>query len=1242
MNTTLMIEQGKEYWLNELQLPLPGFYLYTDGPAHLQHQDFDRMAIPLRIETGKIQRFREAYNIKSWMLTSYAVFLYRMTHDSDLLIGVNNEKGNLLPLRVSISENDSFARLYEQISAKMEQIEASILSLSDIEGFIGQPLHLRTIYGRNGNGYAYGESGLNWVVQEEERDQWTLYVSYAQPLFKEETIEKFSRHFELLAAAALEHQEMPVSRLPMLTEEDRNAYATLNDTKMELPEDPTLVAMFAAVVEKYPKRIALSSGQEQITYEQLDRQSNQISHMLIAKGLRKGQFVSIFMKRGLDTIISMLGVLKAGGAYIPLDPSHPDERNAYIIEDTASNIILTHPDFTAKLNGLLAQVQTKPEYFCLDDHVDSYPAEACGVGVTGDDLAYIIYTSGSTGKPKGALIAHQGVVNLALANRENLQMSEQDIILQYSTFSFDASVYDIFGSLACGSRLHLLSDEQRFSIDAFTEAVADTNATRVAILPTVFFNQLAAYLPMEDTHKYRNIKTIVVGGEALAGETVRMFRKKLPIPIVNLYGPTETTVVATGHVVDYPISEDLATVYIGTPFANYELYIVNEHDELCPTCVTGELLICSVGVAKGYLNQPEKTREAFIPDPIMPESGKQYYRSGDLVRLLPNGQVEYRGRKDSQVKIRGFRIEIGEIEDNLAKHECVKDIAVIPRTDEDGSKMLAAFYTSHDGQAVPAKELVQFLSRKVPSYMVPKYICFVEEMPLSPTGKIDRKKLAIYDLSMEAEEDNSRYEAPVNDTQRDIGAAWEKALGQTKIGIHDDFFDIGGYSLKILEILVLLKPRYPQLKINDFFVFPTIAKLSERVAELSSQDILVDPLVERDLPIQDLAEYPISFPVNHASEQTVYTQQHILLTGATGYLGSHLLHELLYQSTATVYCLVRPSKLMEPYIRLEQVMTGYFGEDIKSRMDKRVIAIQGDLEQESLGLGAEDLALIEARIDSIIHCGAEVKHFGDAGYFARVNVESTDRLLALAQKKPNTRFHFISTLGIPEDLALGGQWEAIVAGAGYEESSIENVYTNSKLEAEKLVIKAGKERGIPAAVYRVGNLSCHSENGIFQKNIDNNAFYRMLKAMVLLKKAPSVKWQVDITPINYAGEAITALLLQQETVGRVFHICNPVAIPYEDMVEHFKDYGYDIALMDWKEYEEWLLDPQQPKNKEGLELAMAQFEGDGAKNSVYRYTCPQTSEFLRNTGVKCALPDKPFFEKMMDYAAGIGYFVKPE
>ncbi|MWV42875.1 amino acid adenylation domain-containing protein [Paenibacillus sp. HJL G12] len=1231
MNTTMMIAQSRDYWTKELQLPLPGFHLYTDHPAHTAELDILQATYTLDIRPANGQEPDNA-----WLLSAYAALLYQLSQDKDLLIGVKNRRGNLLPMRITMSGTDAFEQLYEQIKDKLNRVEDSLESLADIEKITGQPLSLKTVYGKD---HSHKDSWINWSVYKEGSD-WKLKISYSKRLFEESTIHKFKQHFQQLIYAAMENMGTPISALTILTDDDQEAYAKLNDTNRKLTDDETIVAMLDSVVSKYSERIALSYYEDQLSYGQLDRLSNQIAHMLISKGLRKGQFVSLFLDRGLDTIVCLLGIMKAGGAYVPLDPAHPDDRNAYIISDTKSHLIMTQEKYISKLSALLDNFETKPQLLLLDSKLEGYSEDSCNVDIEPDDLAYVIYTSGSTGKPKGALIGHQGVVNLAKATQENLGLTEQDYILQYSTFSFDASVYDLFSSLASGARLHLLTDEQRFSIDSFTDAVENTEATHVALLPTVFFNQLAAYLPENAREIYRNIQSIVVGGEALTGETARLFQKKLQVPVINLYGPTEITAVATAHKIDYIVPDELSTVYIGRPMANYELYVVNENNQLCPTCVTGELLISSIGVAKGYLNQPEKTKEVFISDPINQASGKKFYRTGDMVRLLPNGEVEYRGRKDSQVKIRGFRIEIGEIEDNLAKHEGVKDVAVIPVTEDDGTKMLAGFYTSSDGQATSSKELVQFLSKKVPSYMVPKYMCFLKEMPLSPTGKIDRKKLATYELTHE--EVDSDYIAPVTDLQRQVSEAWEKALSQPRISIHDDFFEIGGYSLKILEILVVLKPSYPQLKINDFFVYPTIAKLSERIEELAQEASISQQSEDVDGPIQDLSEYPLSFSSPLDSSKRVFSQKNILLTGATGYLGSHLLYELLRRSEATIYCLVRPNGALEPYARLEQTMSGYFGEKVPQLMANRVVAVQGDLEQEHLGFSEEVRAIVESHVDSIIHCGAEVKHFGDSEYFARVNIESTNRLLELAKSKPDMRFHFISTLGIPEELALNGQWESIVKGTGYESAFVENVYTNSKLEAEKLVVRAGEEHGIAASVYRVGNLSCHSGNGVFQRNIDNNAFYRMLKAMLLLKNAPSVQWEVDITPIDYASESITALALQDATVGRVFHICNPVAIPYEQMIRHFVSYGYEITLQDWNDYEAWLFDTQYNKDQTGLELAMAQLEGDGAKNSIYRFACPQTNQFLENTGVKCADLDESFFKHMIDYAVSIGYFTKPE
>ncbi|AOZ93093.1 non-ribosomal peptide synthetase [Paenibacillus crassostreae] len=1237
LKAILNSETKKDYWVRELQTPLSALDMYTDFPKHLTSREVQKTTLKLEINSDETIKLKHLGDMSVWMLSCYFVFLYRMTGERDLIVGVNDAIGNVIPLRVIWEGDISFQQLCNQITEKLNTAYEVSAPLSEIEQLTGQSSIMRTIYGEDDT---VKDSDLNWIVRE-NAGVWITHITYHKNLFKESTILKFSRHFEYIVKATLANNTVSIGSIPILTEEDMNAYAELNSTNKEWSEMLTIPAMFASAVEKYSNHVALSSDEGSLTYSQLDRLSNQVAHMLVQKGVTKGEFVAIFMERSMDAIVSMLGVLKAGGAYIPLDPEHPDDRNSYIITDTQSHIVITKENFTSKLQELLSDNHSEVSIFCLDKQLDVYPDSSVDVIHDPEDMAYVIYTSGSTGKPKGAMIAHAGVVNLALGTKEDLQFNEDDIMLQYSTFSFDASVYDMYSSLCSGARLHILNNEQRFSIESFTAAIEEVKATRLCLLPTVFFNQLSAHLSKEDALKYSVIKSLVVGGEALSGESVRVLQKKLDknIMIQNVYGPTEVTALTTGHIIDYIVAEDVSSIPIGKPLTNYEVLIVNENNQPCPLNVMGEMLISSVGIAKGYLNLQEKTNEVFISDPIYPNSGKRYYRSGDMVMLQENG-IQYVSRKDFQVKIRGYRIEIGEIEENLIKHENIKETAIIAKAEADGTKYLVAFYTTKNGEAIAKSELVQYLNKKVPSYMVPSHFYYLAEMPVSPTAKIDRKQLARYEVEVTVEE-NADYVAPRNELEQTISEAWEKAINRTHIGIHDDFFEVGGHSLKILEILVILKPQYPQLKINDFFAFPTIAKLAERVVDLQNTIVIQNNIAD-STDMQNLEEFPKSFGTHSSSDVKVYSNKHVLLTGATGYLGSHLLYELIQRSEATVYCLVRSSGNDDPYQRLVGIMKNYFGDSIGSKLEGRVIAIQGDLEKENLGLIDEVAALLQDKIDSIIHCAAEVKHFGDAEYFARVNVESTNRLLSFARGKEHVRFHFVSTLGIPEDLALSDQWNTFAEQDAYDYSvSIENVYTNSKLEAEKLVVRTCEEEGVAATVYRVGNLSCHSETGAFQNNINNNAFYRMLKAMLLLKKAPQVRWQVDLTPINYAGQAITALALSDDTVGKMFHICNPVQIPYEEMIESFHKYGYDITLLDWEQYESWLFDSSQPKEQTGLELAMAQLEGDGAKNSIYRFACPQTTDYLQKLNVACQVPDEGFFQRLIEHAIAVDYFDKP-
>ncbi|WP_334075538.1 MULTISPECIES: amino acid adenylation domain-containing protein [Paenibacillus] len=1253
MDTLLTDRKVRDFWLNELQLPLSGFDIYTDSPKVNYEGDSATSTHRLVLPEDALSRISKDRDLESWMLTCYYVFLFRMSGETDQIVGVKNSAGDLLPLRLNCDGKTSFRDLYRVVRDKRAAMNDVYMPLKDIEEMIGHSPVFYTVFGTKPGadgaalrGESAGSAYLHWQFA------WLngggeLRIGYERHLFKAGTIAKFAAHFEWIVRAVLENEEQAIGAIPILTADDKLAYAELNDTAKVWPSLPVSIpGMLRSTVRLHGDRVALSSGDRRLTYRELDCVSNRLARMLLQRGLQKGQFVAIFMERSLDAVIAMLAVLKAGGAYIPLDPEHPEDRNAYIIADTRTGIVLTKEGYASQLETLLTAADREVSTLYLDRQLDEDDAELDPAYLTsGDDVAYIIYTSGTTGRPKGVLIPHAGILNLAMATVEQLGLREEDVILQYSTFSFDASVYDIYSAICCGARLHLLSNEQRYSVEAFTAAIEEMSATRIGILPTVFFNQLSAYLSAEEALKYGRIRSFVIGGEALPGESVRSLQRKLPhLPvIVNAYGPTEVTVATTTHLMDSPVPEHLNTISIGKPLANYEVLIVNELLQPCPVNVAGELLIHSVGLAKGYLNQPEKTGEAFISDPVNPGSDKRYYRSGDLVRLQQDGGIEYVGRKDLQVKIRGYRIEIGEIEENLIKHEALKDAAVIVKEDEAGEKELVAFYTSKNEMPVEKAELVAFMKSKVPAYMVPSHFIWLEAMPVSPTGKIDRRKLGLHELPEEEGNGGADAAPPENELQAEIAAAWAKALRLRAVGIHDDFFEIGGHSLKILETLVLLKPRFPQLKINDFFAYPTVARLAERVTELAQAAASGKGAAAPGLTGEtvDLAETPRQFGPGSLTGGSPIRQHHILLTGATGYLGSSLLHELLRTSKTTVYCLIRPMHGQDAYERLQRVMEGYFGSDGVSRMEGRVVAVQGDLEQPDLGLVGPVRELLLARIDSIIHCGAEVKHFGEAEYFHRVNVESTDRLLALARGR-EVRFHYVSTLGIPEDLAMAGQWETFISEDGYRDPSLDtgNVYTNSKLAAERLVVRACEEQGVPATVYRVGNLSCHSETGAFQRNIDNNAFYRMLKSMLLLGKAPSVSWQVDLTPVNFASGAIAALALQERTPGRLFHICNPVQLPYAEMVDSFRALGYRIELLDWAEYESWLLDATRPKDQAGLELAIAQLEGDGAKNSPFRFACPQTVEYLEGTGITCHVPDSEYIKRLVQYATGVGYFPK--
>jgi amino acid adenylation domain-containing protein/thioester reductase-like protein len=1166
----------------------------------------------------KATSFSNLHNIsiEDMLLSAYYILTYRMTGEKDIVCG-KQYGDTLLPIRVSMTGTESFLDLigviHRSVSESLEH--ASTFSKLVVED---TPIQISfSVIPQKNN--VILNCGMDLVNSH-------IYVEYDSSILKDNVMIDIVNHYEKLLSELIYNPNCPIGTINIITKQDESVYSLTNHTRMYFDHSVTATSMFLHTSIKYPDNIALSSDLVTYTYYELNKQINKVANMLLDNNVIKNDYVSILMYRSIDTIIAIMAIMKVGAVYVPLDPDHPRERNLYIIEDTKSKFILSSSILFDKVSDILGKSLGQILYM---ENCENYGFDEPKHINNPQDIAYIIYTSGSTGNPKGALINHAGIMNLCPSIRDTFNITSKDKLMQFASFSFDASVYELFGAFYCGAHLHLINDEERMSVTAFAKIIEKMQITCIPLIPTVFFNQIASYLPEEYSQKFRSLRILATGGEALTGEAAKTFMNRFGshLEVINLYGPTECTAVTSFFKINKDV--DLPSVVpIGKPYYNYEMYIINEFNKLCPVNVPGEILISSIGVADGYLNQPEKSDQVFILNLFGEKSRKRFYKTGDIARLLPDGNIEYISRKDSQIKVRGFRIEIGEIEDSFAKYSTIQDVAVIPKKGKDGNNELAAFYTTTNARGINSNVLREFLAKRLPKYMIPSNIIYLESIPISPTGKIDRKALSI--LEIESFEDkNKTIIEPTDDIEKFIIYAWEKVLGLKGISMLDNFFDIGGHSLKILEALVILKPIAPNLKIIDFFKTPVATHLAEKIRK-SNQQNTGNNLAENHPNIVYLEENKIlDLPDAYYPNER---QDHILLTGATGYLGSHILHDLLKTSFANIYCMTRDGNQH----RLFEILQNYFGNDIQEYKN-RIIMIKGDFQIKEFGMSTKDKEVLSKRINSIIHCGAEVRHYGDLDHFDYVNIGSTRYLLALAQEK-NIKFHYISTLGVVEDLAIEGKLNQYLHDPlSSDRITLENVYSNSKFESEKMIYKAITE-GVNASIYRMGNLVCNSINGKFQININDNAFYRMLKAMILLRRAPRVNWYVDLTPVDYASSTLVKLIFS-DSQPQIFHICNDIQIHYTDIIKGFKKFGYDIELMELNEYSEWLFD-QSLKDEEGLRLAILQLEGDGAKDSPFYFSNRLTKESSQN--VICPKIDQDFFNKMIDYAISVNYFVHLE
>ncbi|MBK3495752.1 amino acid adenylation domain-containing protein [Viridibacillus sp. YIM B01967] len=981
----------------------------------------------------------------------------------------------------------------------------------------------------------------------------------------------------------------------------------------------TIIDKFYEIVSNAPEHLAISMNNQSFTFNDINKMSNEVARKLLEQGIKKGDFVGVFLNRSIEAIISLLGIMKSGGVYVPIDPTYPDERIGYMINDTSCKLVITN----SLHQGKLEEIGVYQNIYIVDK-IGFYDHNIQCKELTSSDLAYVIYTSGSTGNPKGTLITHKGVLNLAEWLGNHYQFDNETVISEFASFSFDASIIDIFQALLNGVRLHILSEEARKDPNQLIEEICFQKITNM-ILPTAYFRNMTILLNEQDLSKLASLRVIALAGEALTGEMVRLWQKKFgySIKLSNFYGPTETTVMASFYDINGKWPEGMANVPIGKPIRGFNFYIVNEKGMFCEITEPGELLIEGPGLSAGYLNKTEKTAEAFIDHPTKKDT--RLYKTGDIVRLLENGNVEFIGRNDHQVKIRGHRVEIGEIEDKMLKIALLKEVAVIPREVKNFEKELFAFYTGKSNKTIEKSEIYQEIKGTLPDYMIPSYFIQLDEMPIAPTGKIDRKSLETIDYQELLSADIIE---PRNDIERILAQAVCNELQVEKLHIKEDLFTNGLNSLKVLNVLVKLKPHFPEISTQDFYQYRSIEKLAEHITsfEATEQD-------ERYIVEGDLIEHPLyTKPLVDYTQEMKTELNTTLLTGATGFLGSHILYDLLENTESHIYCLTRAKSLEEAKIRLEETLKYYFTKFPETWVS-RISPILGDLSQQSLGLTLETRKQLETNLDAIIHCAADVRHFGEESHFNNVNINGTQALLNLVKENKSARFVFISTIGIPDELAHTNLWEEFINTKPTSfPHTLTNVYTSSKFEAEKLVYQA-MEEGTLATVCRMGNITGHSVTGKFQKNIETNAFYRMLKAVMTLGKIPEYTALIDVTPVDLASRSVVELVTMDKAIGRTFHIVDPEPIPFLQFITYLKEQGYEIDLVNTKSFSELLL-PEKGLDTETLQLAVSILEGEGVKDSLFRWDCSQTEMYTSQK----SLDIENYISLLVQHGKEVGYF----
>lgn len=886
-NQLLAEEEAKaasEYWhqqqiasLDELRLPLENplvtrSQFQPNGYAFAIHPEV----------TAKIETLAQQYETSPTvvLLACWQVLIWRLTGQPDILIGTASDRRDYEELQEVMGLLATWLPIKSQLSADLrfvEVIELAQQTLAQAEEwqdyFVPEPLGNEKAWAFP-IGFEFEQlpekrfaAGVSFAVEQQycciepfkikltctqHNDALVAQISYDVNWFSTKAVASLAGQFQTLLTHAIEKPDTAIAQLTLLTASDRQELLIeFNQTQIDFPLDRCIHQLFEEQAQKTPDNVAVVFEEQQLTYAELNQKANQLAQYLQQRGVKPDVVVGLCVERSLDAIVGLLGILKAGGAYLPLDPALPMEGIVFRLQDAQASVLLTQQRLVATV-----QIPATPIIYLDGDwneiaqHSDANPTS----DVTSENLVYVMFTSGSTGKPKGVAVEHQQLLNYYYAIQDSLNLPANANFATVSTLAADLGNTVVFTSLCTGGCLHIVSAERAANSAALAQYCQKHPIDCLKIVPS----HLAALLASSSAQSILPRQLLIVGGEAASWHLIEQIQEQAPnCRILNHYGPTETTIgVLTYPVKSRQASDGAATVPLGRPLANTQVYILDEQLQPVPLGVKGELYIAGAGLARGYLNRPDLTTERFIANPFTdlgledsthnaesgetnaqfsnPKSSARLYKTGDIVRYLPDGNIEFIGRSDYQVKVRGFRIELGEIEAVLAQHPGVQQVVVAVREEEPNDKRLVAYVVSNREQAPSVSDLRGFLKEKLPDYMIPSVFMPLKALPLTANGKVDRLSLPAPD-SLRPELD-ATYVAPQTEVEHAIATIWQELLHLEKVGINDNFFELGGHSLLLVQVHSKLQAIFHNdISIIHLFEYPTVSSLANYLSQAKSQ-----------------------------------------------------------------------------------------------------------------------------------------------------------------------------------------------------------------------------------------------------------------------------------------------------------------------------------------------------------------------------------------------------------------------